>query len=350
MGSVLVLGDTHIWNHKWQGGPLVDGINRRCRDILESILTTVHSAIKDHNVTTAVQLGDFFDGPRPSAAVIDAAIRMIKESGVEWHIIAGNHDIASYDAPTAVAPLGHVEGVHVYERPTQVTVEGSKWAMVPYTGPKAADALAAAAPVFDKAVYAAVHYGFTYGPPDRPDLIGADQWANLVRQSRAASYGYFGHEHSSRTRSGHGISLGAYTSSNFSDLDYVPLVAIVEDDSSITYRTCGPRFLSVAGEGLQLDLPRLVNSVWSRQHTLGFPTYLYIDEDQESAARVLLDAGIIQGFKIQTPLYSTGPAYTYNHGTYVSSPMDVVYTTAGVSVPEHHLEDVVSILEQDMQE
>lgn len=346
--SVLVIGDTHIWNHKWQGGPLVDGINQRCRDILESILNTVHTAVKDYGVTTVVQLGDFFDGPKPSAAVLDAAIRMIEESGVTWHIIAGNHDIASYDAPTAVAPLGHVENVYVYERPTQVVIEGFTWAMVPYMGPNADAALTNAAHVLNTSSYAAVHYGLTWEAERRPDTLAVGNWVAAVRKNHTVAYGFFGHEHTSRARSGYGISLGAYTNSNFSDVDCTPTVAIVEGSNSVTYRAYGPRFVSCDTD--ELDLPSLLNSQHIRGHVLGFPTYLYINKNKEQAAQVLLEAGVIQGYKVKTTPLAEQPDATVTNSADACAPMDVVYATAGSLVAAEHLEAVVAILEQDMQE
>lgn len=330
---------------------MVDGVNRRCRDIVDSILHTVNNAKREHGITAVVQLGDFFDGPKPSAAVLDIAIRMIQETGVPWYIIAGNHDIASYDAPSAIAPLGHVDGIHTYDRPELVTIGMRQWAMVPYTGPSADLALRAASGVLSGASCAAVHYGLVYDRPSRPDLISRDRWLAAIGKG-SHTFGFFGHEHTSRALYTHGRSLGAFTQSNFTDAGGgCPVVAIVTDSTTSArsiYDAPGPRFLDMTSAP-SLDVPTLLSRT---AYALGQPLYIMVHARHIAAAQALLDAGVIQGYKIQ-PAYSA--AGTDGVGSVVAStmgvsPMDVVYTVTGATVAADILEDVVAILEQDMQE
>ncbi len=353
MGRTLVIGDTHIWNHKWRGGPLVDGVNQRCRDIVDSITRTVETAKSEHGVTSVVQLGDFFDGPKPSAAVLDIAIRMIRETGIPWHIIAGNHDIASYDAPSALAPLGHVEGIHVYERPELAVVDGHSWAMVPYIGPLADSALKAAAEALSVASHAAVHYGLDYSTDSRTDIIQSTAWASMAnRLNNPSIFGYFGHEHNSRLSTVYGRSLGAYTQSNFSDAQSGhPIVAIVGEESSgldSCYCAYGPLFLDLTYLST-LDLQQLL---FHSSSAAGYPLYIMVRAAHIEAAQSLLDAGAIQGYKVQTGFTAsgTGSFCTVPLATSSSTPMDVVYTVTGTTASQDILEDVVAILEQDMQE
>jgi len=356
MGRTLIIGDTHIWNHKWQGGQLVDGVNRRCREIVESILGTVDAAKREYGITSVVQLGDFFDGPKPSAALLDISIRMIKETGLPWHIIAGNHDIASYDAPSAIAPLGHVDGIHVYEKPTLVNIDGHQWAMVPYMGPNAVEALTKALPILQQANYAAVHYGLVYGPGSRTDLIDKDQWSALCKHGdrlQVPPFGFFGHEHNSRVAGVNYRSVGAYTQSNFSDAHGAPSVVSITSVYSdhrffdSNYAVVGPRFYNLCHEQV-LNL-RTLALYGSR--VFNDPIYIMVGVHQVAEAQSLLDAGIIQGYKVQ-PMFvdASGTVSELVVPCAAESTMDVVYSTAGSIVPAEILEDVVTILEQDMQE
>lgn len=352
VSKTLVLGDTHIWNHKWCGGPMVDGVNRRCREIVDSILETVDSAKRQHGITSVVQLGDFFDGPKPSPAVLDISIRMIQETGVPWHIIAGNHDIASYDAPSAIAPMGHVDGIHTYEKPTLAYIEGQPWAMIPYTGPSADKALQDAAEILSKAVYAAVHYGLAYntGAGGRPDLISREQWRDVGGMT--APTGYFGHEHNSRARYIFGESLGAFTQSNFSDTGIgYPVVAVVPiqtGESHGRYHALGPRFFNMT-DSEHLDIRTLASY---GVYALGHPIYILVRPEQIRSAETLLSAGIIQGYKVKSRFETSGTSsgVLIPMDSISSTPMDVVYTVTGSTSPADIMEDVVAILEQDMQE
>lgn len=355
VSRTLVLGDTHIWNHKWCGGPLVDGVNRRCREIIDSILETVDWAKRQYGITSVVQLGDFFDGPKPSPAVLDIAIRMIQETGVPWHIIAGNHDITSYDAPSAIAPMGHVDGIHTYEKPTLAHIDGQPWAMIPYTGPSADKALQDASGILSKAVYAAVHYGFVYNTGNRPDLINREQWRDVGRQvapTHIPPTGYFGHEHNSRTSYVCGESLGAFTQSSFSDTDSgrsrCAVVPVLAGESYGRYGVVGPRFFDLTAVE-RLDLRTIASY---SQYALGYPIYILVRSNHIGDAETLLAAGIIRGYKVKSLFETsgTGSGILIPMDAVSSTPMDVVYTVTGSTSPADILEDVVAILEQDMQE
>lgn len=195
--KILLIGDTQIANHKAMGGPMTGGLNVRCQEILEALEYQVGYARANFGIEAVVQVGDFFDLARPSAALYTAVIELIKRHPVEWHILAGNHDIASYDAPTAIAPLVHLANVHVYERPTVVKLGEVLWAMVPYVGPSCAEAI--------ERMYAELngrhprfwvcHYGFV----DKSEVPRTDLFdLKYDKLSRDFQAWFFGHEHGSR--------------------------------------------------------------------------------------------------------------------------------------------------------
>ena len=64
--KVMILGDTQIANHKAMGGPVVNGLNRRCREILDAIDMAIVAAKYTYGIQAVVQVGDFFDLARPS--------------------------------------------------------------------------------------------------------------------------------------------------------------------------------------------------------------------------------------------------------------------------------------------
>ena len=168
---VLVLGDLHIWNHPQLGGPMEEGLNRRCRDLIRDISDVVEAAIAQHRIEAVVQLGDFFDKANPPPAVMNAAMGLLRKFDVQWHILAGNHDIRAFGAPSAIKPLGHLSNVKVYEEPTTVTIGRRLWAMVPFTSRTAKESIAW---VRNQPVvrFACLHYGLVNrAQPDRPDTI-----------------------------------------------------------------------------------------------------------------------------------------------------------------------------------
>jgi DNA repair exonuclease SbcCD nuclease subunit len=141
--KVILLGDTHFGNHKQFGGPIVRGINRRCQEILDAVEREVRKAVEeDPDIEHVIQVGDFFDQARPPAAVIEATIQMMKRfPNLHWHLMKGNHDVASFDAPSALAPLAHIPGISVYEQPTLLEIGGRKYGLIPYIDHSAFTAL-----------------------------------------------------------------------------------------------------------------------------------------------------------------------------------------------------------------
>lgn len=308
MSKILVVGDFHAANHRAFGGPMENGLNHRCRDLIESCEYTVRRAIDKYGVEAVVQLGDFFDQARPPAAVVDACIRMIQRTGVPWHIMAGNHDIASYDAPTAIAPLGHVPGISVYEKPELVMLGGIPWCFLPYTGPDAKAALDRAMVAWtEKSVLGwdyflslpkvfCCHYGYTGGADGRADLFDP-RWA----QWAGRSLWLFGHEHGSSESNGFGThlrSLGSFADYDFGDGCRISHYSMVVDTevlgSSFTVSNSGPVFTRQTGR-------EAVRSLFSRSlYNPGDPQaiYLRVSPGQEAEAEKYKAAGLIRDYAV----------------------------------------------------
>ena len=222
--AILVLGDTHIGNHIQFGGETVEGLNRRCKEIINAIRLTVEEAKRDHGVTDVLQIGDFFDNARPNFAVLCAAMELIKSSGLRWHIIAGNHDRAGFNAPCSISPLGELPNVWTYEKVARTEICGIPFVMVPYIGSDSAVALSQAQKRIDEIgstdTIIPCHYGFVEYPSrsdhaKRSDLVSYKNTTYL-----------FGHEHCSRTeldilnsngRKARAISVGSFAGVSFHD-------------------------------------------------------------------------------------------------------------------------------------
>jgi hypothetical protein len=199
--KILLIGDTQIANHKAMGGPMEGGLNLRCREILEALDYQIGYARQHFGIEAIIQVGDFFDLARPSAALYTAVIKLIKRHPVEWHILAGNHDIASYDAPTAISPLKYLANVHVYEKPTAVVIGDVLWSMVPYTGPSCEDAIRAAREELGQRSprFCVCHYGLVNNATvPRTDLFQLSY--DKVAPSGPFQSWFFGHEHGSLAR------------------------------------------------------------------------------------------------------------------------------------------------------
>jgi len=335
--TTLVLGDLHVWNHKAFGGPVVGGLNRRCRDILQSVYQIVEYAKHHHGVTHVVQLGDFFDGPKPSPQVLNAALDMIAATKVEWHIIAGNHDIASYEAPSALAPMNHAGNICTYDTAQFAQIDGQRWLMVPYSGPNALEALK----VLEKlSVYStynlAVHYGFV-SAPSRPDCVTPGDMSKLVgMHNRGTIKAFFGHEHDSTTTTSWGVSCGSLLPLNFSDVDK-SLRVFTTEGRIVLPAALTPKFVDLRGLPSAFTGSPDKFAFWlaSLKYLSDFSVYARIERDQEEHAKELVSSGVLSGYQVHQ-------AYGYGEPL-VADPC------AGCEDPESYIWSAASQLDTDLQ-
>ena len=310
--SILLIGDTQIANHKAMGGPVVEGLNRRCREILDGLDDLVANAVRDDGVDTVIQVGDFFDIAKPSAALYDAVIKLLKKHPVTWHILAGNHDIASYDAPTALAPLGHIENVNVYEKPTLVKIKDLNFMMVPYTGPYCQKAIESATLLVDELVergeivenkgiqlFWCVHYGYGLNPHGRPDMFTEDYTPHKNIPQRW----FFGHEHGSRsfnyTLGSLYRSLGSFCDFDFGEGCSVSHVSVVlstkQRFTAIELPPYGPLFWNAEEEN-EADLISRVFALLEAPHINAL--YIRVSSKVAHVAEKLKQAKLITDYAI----------------------------------------------------
>lgn len=106
---ISVLADVHLANHVRCGGPLVGGMNRRARHILDVLRTAVDGAPTGRLFV----LGDLFDTAKPEPVLL-AEVQEIFSSrrDLEICLLVGNHDASSTGVNhNALAPLKPVARV-----------------------------------------------------------------------------------------------------------------------------------------------------------------------------------------------------------------------------------------------
>jgi DNA repair exonuclease SbcCD nuclease subunit len=335
--TTLVLGDLHVWNHKQFGGPVVAGLNRRCRDILQSVYQIVEYAKLHYGVTHIVQLGDFFDGPKPSPQILNASLDMIAATGVEWHIIAGNHDIASYDAPSALAPMNHAGNVCICDTAQFAQIRGERWLMVPYSGPNAMEALKVLEQLSAQGrCNLAVHYGFVDTSP-RPDCVTAADMSKLIGMfNRGTVKAFFGHEHDSTTTTSWGVSCGSLLPLNFSDVDK-PLRVFTTDGRVSIPAALTPKFLDLRGLPLSItgSPDKFVTWMADLKYLSDFSVYARVEQHQEEHAKDLVSSGLLSGYQV--------------HQAYAEGEYEMTNPVAGCEDPESYIWTAASQVETDKQ-
>lgn len=121
---IAVCADVHVGNHRKHGGPMVSGINTRCRQTLDVLRSAVAKA---HELAGGLVIaGDLFDSDRPEPQVIAAVQEIFRKYPVPTLVIVGNHDQRS-DAPGDNALGALADHVEVVETPSVWTVESGRW-------------------------------------------------------------------------------------------------------------------------------------------------------------------------------------------------------------------------------
>ena len=293
MSKILIIGDTHIHNHQAMGGPVTDGINQRCMDIVRSILTVLARERPD----AIVQLGDFFDVAKPPPAVVDLAMQMIKQTKVPWYILAGNHDIGTLGAPTAIRPLSHLPNVTIFEEPGQFRLLGFDCVALPYCSLSAEDALARVPRMASIPDLVFLHYGLETVGHAGPDYCNAK---NLGRKH------FHGHEHLGYSRNyDHDINVGSFCELRFGN-ECSPLSNCTARmglrltshgaDVEIAVRQgkyTGPVFITEGTE--QLSLKELLKIIEQSKAT---SVYLRVGPDRVTFAQDLKSLGVIQDYAV----------------------------------------------------
>jgi len=284
--KIAFCSDVHAGLHRRLGGPVDAGLNRRCRQIVDTLTRSVRRA-SDLRCDAFVVAGDLFDDARPAPQVI-AAVRAALESGstdMQVIVLLGNHEMVS-TAPGdhALAPLAHGCGrIKVVEWPTR----WGRLLLVPFRPgdarvwlPADVEMLIGAAP--GAATVLCGHVGLIDG--DTPDYLrgsaGAIEAASVLAlmEQHNLQFAAFGdwHQHASWL-DGHLIQIGALVPTGFDNLglDGYGTLAIYDDEAGdrIVEEIPGPRFLDgeeVAENGCVRDLSASTNC-WSFYARLRVP-------------------------------------------------------------------------------
>lgn len=300
--STLFLGDLHLGNHKWEGGELINGVNRRCRELLTAMRAAVDDAMAlSPDLSAVVQVGDFFDQSRPDPAVVHAALELMRSyPNLDWHLMVGNHDLRAFGAPSALAPLGHVPGIFVYDQPTQIELSGLHYCLIPYISHSAKDALEMSRSVAHHADVLVLHYGVV-SEASRPDQISKQDISfYCVEQASRNPWIISGHEHGERTAEDSGlrahyqcVGLGS-----FADLDWsasrfgLPHAAILRLDGTLRcVPVNGPHFT----KSNLIDKRQFLNMALNSH---GRGQYIEVPAERAEYAKVLQSTGLIQGWRV----------------------------------------------------
>ncbi len=168
--KICAVADVHIGNHKRFGGPLVGGLNARCRMAID----VFHEAVKTADAWNAPLFvcGDLFDVARPAPPVVRAVMDVINAyRTVEVRIVLGNHDMhtnVGYD--DAVSPLELLPNVRIHRADETFDIcAGCIGSTLPY-GSSDADPL-----------------------PRLAERVSAeDEWKPLNKVDRHIIFGHFG--------------------------------------------------------------------------------------------------------------------------------------------------------------
>lgn len=144
MSLIAVIADVHVANHARFGGPVIEGLNTRCR----AVLTALEAAARHAGHVEAralLVLGDLFDtasvDSRYAPQVIAATRRALLAFPGAVYVLVGNHDqVSDRSGDHALGPLHDPEGgITVVERPGRYHAYGTDLWLVPYQAGAARD-------------------------------------------------------------------------------------------------------------------------------------------------------------------------------------------------------------------
>lgn len=283
--KTLVIGDTHFANHQAMGGPVVNGVNRRCRELVDTLVWLV----KKTDAARVIQVGDFFDNAKPPPPVVDYVLERLSALDTEWHVLAGNHDIGSFSAPSAVAPLRHVKKFYVYEKIETVQFEFGTVCMIPYNELGALESFKTASA--HNADIQVAHFALCGGPASF-DYANSNDMLSLFRTNPL----FCGHEHLADHHGPHmnigsmsGLNFGADTGTHKYHVEIKESARGVRPWCIYRRTARGPRFVDVR---TPVQLTRLLRELE------GFSYYVRTTPALSKIVSGLVDAGVFAGFSV----------------------------------------------------
>ena len=260
MSRVGISADFHIANHRVLGGPMVAGVNLRCRLIGEAARRAFQLA-GDAGCDYFAILGDVFDNGKPSPEVIGVMADAIASSPIPVVVIPGNHDCSS-DAlgNHALAALRKVANCRVVEEPT---LAGTVL-FAPFSPRPPVEYFSDIIQRFPTTQYVLGHVGII-GNSTPIFLTGGRNTISVeqifeIKKHRPALRGWVAGDFHKHERFARGVTdgldiiqAGALCQANFGDPQEVGRICILDTDGpGITeiLQVPGPRFLTMSANAL----------------------------------------------------------------------------------------------------
>lgn len=92
---IAVVADVHVGNHKREGGPVVAGVNTRCRQVLDTLRRSLEAA---HDCDSVVIAGDLLDSAKTEPQVLAATREVLRARKCPVFLMLGNHEMQSAQA------------------------------------------------------------------------------------------------------------------------------------------------------------------------------------------------------------------------------------------------------------
>lgn len=136
--KIALIADLHVANHRKWGSPTYGRaapINSRALDVI-NVLAEARRRAQEEGCTDMFVLGDVFDTTTPAPqliAEVQLALACRAPNEMQVHLIPGNHDQQSPNkGDHALVSMDGIRNLAVYEKPTEVYVEGGSVALIPY--------------------------------------------------------------------------------------------------------------------------------------------------------------------------------------------------------------------------
>ena len=144
MSTAILLGDPHCGRSLALGKAGVGAnLNSRVADQLELLDWTLDRA-EEHHADSIIITGDVFEDPKPHPALIALFMSWLKKcsvSGINVHVIAGNHDILRsgfiYTSPLDIINEAELQNIHIYKEIDTVIIDNTAFTLMPFRDRKA---------------------------------------------------------------------------------------------------------------------------------------------------------------------------------------------------------------------
>ncbi len=325
MTRIAWVADVHLGNHLRWGGPIVNAMNTRCRDVLTTLQLAVDKA-RELGCSEFVILGDLFDTSRPSPQLVAATQKVLGQQPGEMRVsvLLGNHDMVSMaEGDHALGPLAPLKNVEVVSCPAVWGLrDGWQCILVPFQVGRARDwlpgavkeALEAGGTGKVNGRFLGIHLGVQHAgtPPflaDAKDSITVEELRSLMEEHEISAVlaGNWHNRYRADLKEGTILQVGTVSPTGFDNpgVKGYGTLAILDTSLSGKDRVThveipGPRFVIS-------EAPAPLVKVMAKHQASEAGWRLYvkrISEDQEEKVkdaaelRALQEEGKIAGFEV----------------------------------------------------